>query len=171
MQSSTYYEQTDNIYSLLGTEQAVDIGYKRSTIIEANSKGLTIFDGVPKTYKIRLNPSAVAIINAFLGQIRENVELLKKDQLTEKYCLPLGARIFLEIDPKFKCVSIRRFFRPKPNPTILLPSLNGISLKLKEFDLLDQNWNQLIQSFLLGDEDCCYFTDPKQHTDCNHCWN
>lgn len=171
MKSTTYYEQTEDMYSMLGTPQAVDIGYHRPIIVEADGKGLTFFTGVPKIYKIRLNPEAVNVMNSFIHQIRDCVNLLKSDKLQEKFCLPLGARIFLEIDPKVKCVSIRRFFRPKPNPTVLLPGSNGIGLKLQEFELLDQHWNQLIKSFLLGDEECCYFTDPREHTTCEYCWN
>ena len=167
-QSSTYYQQTED--SLLGIPQTVNIGYYRSIIVEAGEKGLTFFSDTPKIYKLRLTPGSVNVINSFLDRIRGYVELLKEGKLEEKFSLPLGGRIFLEIDPKFKCVSIRRFFRPKTAPTILLPSSTGIALKLKEFQLLDQHWNQLIQSFLWQEADCCYFEDPLEHTSCSHCW-
>ena len=169
-QSTTYYEQTENMYSLLGTTQAVDIGYYRKITAKANEKGLTFFSE-NMFYQIQLTPAAVNVINSFLPQIREKVELLSSKKLEEKFILPLGARIFLEIDPKFKCVSIRRFFRPKADPNKLLPGFSGITLKLTEFQLLDQHWNQLIQSFLWQEAECCYFTDPAQHTACTHCWD
>ena len=174
MASNTFNDHTEDL-TIVGITQTKEIGFERSTIVEANKKGITFFSGNrnrnSKTYKIRLSPAAVNVMNAFLTAIHDNVELLKTGNLTEKYSLPLGARVFLEIDPNFRCVSIRRFFRPKDNPDVLLPGFNGIGLKLKEFENLQQLWYPLIQSVPWEEAECCYFTNPKHHTYCNYCWN
>ena len=151
----------------------MDIGVDRSTIVEANDKGITFFfaDGnKSKTYKIRLVPSAVHVMNTFLTSIQDAVELLKSGKMTQKYSLPLGARIFLEIDPKFRCVSLRKFFRPKADPSIILPGSQGIGLKLEEFNQLNQNWYQLLQSIPWEEAPCCYFNKPNEHFNCDYCW-
>jgi len=153
---------------ILNPSQRMDIGKDRSVIVKANDKGLTFYG--PNGYKIQLSPSAVHVINSFLPQINETVGLLKTGKLTQKYSLPLGTRIFLEIDPNYACVSIRRFFRPKPNPNILLPGFSGIGLKIDEFIQLELNWNQLLQTIPWEEAECCYFIDPNQHTDCQLCW-
>jgi len=166
--STTYYQQTDPMLSYASTTQRLNIGKNRETIAQVNDKGLTFY--IYKDYKIRLSPSAVHVMNTFLTSIHEAVELLKTGKLREKYTLPLGARIFLEIDPNYRCVSIRKFFRPKSNPNLLLPGSNGIGLKLEEFIDLENNWYQLLHSIPWEEAECCYFNDPNQHKDCQLCW-
>jgi len=150
--------------------RTMEIGMKRSTVVEANDKGITFFSGEGKTFKIRISPSAVHVMNSFLGAIHDAVELLKSGNLTQKYSLPLGARIFLEIDPNYRCVSLRKFFRPKANPSIILPGLQGIGLKLEEFSQLELNWHHLLESVPWEEAHCCYFNHPTEHFDCDYCW-
>ena len=167
--SSTYYEQNEDMLELAYTAQTMDIGKGRKTIVKTNEKGITFY--AEKDYKIRLSPSAVRVMDVFLNSIHNTLELLKSSKLTQKYCLPLGARIFLEIDPNYRCVSIRKFFRPKANPSLILPGSNGIGLKVEEFEQLAQNWYRLLQSIPWEKAECCYFNNPNEHLDCEYCWN
>lgn len=155
----------------------IDIGDERVLKVVAHEKGLAmskkdVLDDYPAHYKLRLDLRAVKILNKFLDDIRNAAHECDQEILQKEFMLPLGNRYFVQIQPDVKCVSFRKFFHPKVNPSLLLPGFPGVSLKMSEFRALVTEWPELMESIPFHNAKCCSFESPEEHLEskCESCF-
>lgn len=153
--------------------QEASIGFNRDVYVVAKNVGLTFYvldESGKRKYMIKLTPTAVKVMNNFMTEILTTIEAWLSGRLSNTFKVPLGGRVFLEINQKYRCVSIRRFFRPKGDPSLLLPSPTGIGLKFEEFERLRIIWPEFMHYINLSEVQCCEFNDPNEHTECKTCF-
>ena len=173
--ASKYAEDftNDSDLSQWFVSQEASIGYNREVFAVAKRDGFTFYmvnENGNKKFQIKLVSSAVKVMNRFMPHIKGAVAAWMSGQLVEAFTLPLGGRVFLEIRPDMRCVSLRKFFRPKPNPTILLPGFQGIGLRFEEFEKLSTIWPEFMNYINEHHVKACEFDDPKEHTNCKICY-
>ena len=74
--------------------------------------------------------------------------------------------MFLEIRPDMRCVSLSKFFRPRGDPSILLPGYQGIGLRFEEFGKLNLIWPEFMNFINEQQIKVCEFDEPEEHTSC-----
>ena len=109
------------------------------------------------------------LLDKFWPQVLEAVDSWGNGNVSVN--LPLGAKISLEVCWEFRCVSIRRFFRPKADPTKLLPGFSGIGLKFEEFYRLGEFWGEVRDIVRFAEAKCCQFDVASEHKNCDICHN
>ena len=175
MRSSTFYSQTlDQPWAQ--DEVNVEIGDGRSIQVTANKNGITLSKEQIRPGKsiadntVTLDAGACRILNSFFDDLRRAASLCKHGELQEDFFLPLGARLFAQVKTDVRCVSFRKFFRPKHNKELLLPGYPGVAMKLKEFETFDSEFRELIECVQYETAPVCSFKDPKDHTECKFCF-
>ena len=154
----------------------VDIGDKRSIIMSVLDNGIRLVNKQTKPGKsiadntVTLDAGAYKILCNFFDDLGLAVIRCKDGELKEDFFLPLGGRLFAQVKTDVKCVSIRKFFRTKHNPELLLPGFPGVSLTFKEFDNFDKELAELVEYDNFENVPFCYFKNPKEHKDCKYCF-
>ena len=154
--------------------QCVEIGDKRSTVASVTTNGfsLTQFHPQPggklKPKSIAMNVRATKVLDQNLDEIRRTICDLKNGELKDAYSLPLGQLLFLSIDPGVRCVSIRKFFRPKFDRKRLFPGSQGLGLTIEEFERLFSEWHELMETVALDQAETC--EHEKDDQSCVYCF-
>ena len=105
-----------------------------------------------------------------MASIRKAIVSWMSGQLSKAFTLPLGDRVFLEIRPDMRCVSLRKFFRPSRDPSILLPGYQGLGLRFEEFEKLTLIWPEFMTYINEDQIKICDFDKPEEHTSCKFCY-
>lgn len=165
MKSSTYYQQTES--DLSQYDQTTDIGDGRSIIVSVLRKSVKFARPGKADFVLFSKPSKILDMN--MEEIRRAVQSFKANELTETFSIPLGRRYFITISPEVRCVSFRRFYRPKHDNSLMLPGSQGLGLKFSEFETLLAEWNDMRKSLDVEDVEIC----QNEHSDesCQHCFH
>ena len=165
LQSSTYCAMTQTDFSEYN--QTVEIGSGRTLFVTAYKKSMKFaIEGKPDFV---LYAKATKLFVKNLEEIRRATQSFKANELSEALFIPLGRRFFVSVSPDVKCVSFRRFFRPKHDTSIMLPGYQGFGMKFSEFDSFIEEFENLRKSLDLDDIQICEhdFSD----TSCDYCYN
>ena len=176
MKSTSFYNMTNTGAKSKWSTQVVDIGDLRNVQVTAHEKGMRFANGElkpgrkPEDNIVNLDAGAVKMLARCFEDVRHAMSDCKVGELENEYFLPLGKRYFVQIKPDIKCLSIRKFFRPRHDPKLLYPGYPGVALKFKEFQNLESEWNELLETVPYQSATMCDFDDPKDHKDCQYCF-
>ena len=161
------------------SSRAVDIGCERSRVVSSryDSLALISFDPMPgggfvrnMDKSITLSRSTVKNFYDKLGEIREKVEELSQDALEDEYNIYLGQRIYLILDPMYKCVSLRKFYTKANNKNCISPGYPGFTFKLEEFSKFCIEFAEIEKVMSLSKlETTCNPDQPCSDEACNNC--
>ena len=165
LKSSTYSQQTE--FDLNEYDQTTDIGNGRSIMVSVYEKSVKFTRAGKRDFVLYAKASKILDMN--MEEIRKATQAFKANELTETFSIPLGRRFFVTVSPDVKCVSFRRFYRPKHNTSLMLPGAEGIGLKFSEFDSLFAEWIDMRKSLDVEDVDVC----QNDHSDetCEYCFH
>lgn len=165
MKSSTISNQSE--LDLSKSDQTTDIGNGRSIIVSVTGRSVKFTRSGKKDFVLFAKPSKILDMN--MEEIRKAIQAFKANELTETFSIPLGRRFFISVSPEVRCVSFRRFYRPKHDISAMYPSTDGIGLKFSEFDTLLAEWTDLRKSLNLEDVEIC----QNEHSDesCQYCFH
>ena len=161
------------------SSRAVDIGCERSRVVTSRSDSLSLitFDPIPgggfkrdANKSITLSRSTAKNFYLKLGEIRKKVEELTEDALKEEYNIYLGQRFYLTLDPMYKCVSLRKFYRKASNKNCISPGYPGFTFKLEEFSKFCIEFAEIEKVMsLLKVETTCDPDQPCVNEACDNC--
>lgn len=123
--------------------RAVDIGKERSRVVSSRKDSVSFitFEPLPGGgYERDENRSAtlsLPVVKNFydkITEIYEKVQQLKNGELEEKVSYYIGDGYYISLTPDYKCVLLRKHYRPPFDTTQILPGLPGFVFKLDEFE-------------------------------------